>query len=760
MIKLKEKQNQLFKEAIKIEENKISLFEAPVGFGKSVVAIATAEHIVKNSKKKVIIATPTNQLAFEYYETLTKDNHNVGCDKKLSHTIILGLEQYFDVSKISELELAQFMNIESLNKYLKKAEQSSNTADYLFENLFAAVYVEDDLKQNVINLIKRTSPTMLIKEDFENADIIVTNFYYLISKGIYDKNVDFSNYVLIADEVHQVVEIAEQIITSTFSLYRYANLLSNLSKVKFQNKQTNTKIDTLLKKTNTLLETHSSESMAGRYMRTDDTSPFITELKSSGIGGFDKKTLKEIETVSATNEKSKSIAKMFSQELGEFKSIVSSEDTINIYYSPSRGYPKLTASFGDVKLLLSSIFWSKYYCCIGLSATIKTRADDVPFSRLGIIDNIFQYWLTKATACAEFVKNNNALPSSLSKNEEEKRLGIFLDNQKENASKGWMTSEKHSFIQNNILNNFFKDITITEFAKTKERVKYIKNGVFEYPSSFDTKKCKIYLPSVDLIPPQDQDSKNYQEWVDMVAQKISEYHQGKNSLVIVNSFFDVDNIVTSLRKIRINENLHFARRTESTSRTLERFKKEGGILVGTSNYGTGLNLPGKLLEKLFIVKLPFSVPTIKKWLDIKETDRMLKKETFYYQYIDDMILNFRQRIGRLIRTENDSGDIYILDSRINSNNYKNRLFYYLEKVGVIQDDMIRHLKENSSHYEIVKKEIIRICEDKKYETVAHLITNKIEQIIQTKTVPVVKQDDIAMIKLYRELKAGIKKVLE
>jgi hypothetical protein len=49
-----------------------------------------------------------------------------------------------------------------------------------------------------------------------------------------------------------------------------------------------------------------------------------------------------------------------------------------------------------------------------------------------------------------------------------------------------------------------------------------------------------------------------------------------------------------------------------------------------------------------------------------------------------MVMNFRQAIGRLICSPEDTGKIFLLDGKFNalSEGLKKRLIYFLEKVAV------------------------------------------------------------------------------
>ncbi|MDQ1339796.1 MAG: ATP-dependent helicase DinG [Campylobacterota bacterium] len=156
------------------------------------------------------------------------------------------------------------------------------------------------------------------------------------------------------------------------------------------------------------------------------------------------------------------------------------------------------------------------------------------------------------------------------------------------------------------------------------------------------------------------------------------------------SFYEVEKITASLKELIPQVNIIEAKKNTPAAQNINRFKKEGGILIGTRNYGTGVNLPKKQLEKLFIVKLPFPIFTTKKWLDIKTQDKKFKTSFYHSAYKNAMIVAFRQWIGRLIRSKEDKGDLYILDSRYNNKRYIKNLEYWLDRMGVIQDEKIAY----------------------------------------------------------------------
>ena len=190
----------------------------------------------------------------------------------------------------------------------------------------------------------------------------------------------------------------------------------------------------------------------------------------------------------------------------------------------------------------------------------------------------------------------------------------------------------------------------------------------------------------------------------MIATNIVKYHDNKNSMVICGSFYEVEKITEILEVLLPNINIISAKRNTPALQIIEEFKKNGGIAVVTRNYGTGVNLPKKLLEKLFITKLPFPIFTTKKWIDIKMQDKKFNTSFYHSLYQNEMFTVFRQWIGRLIRTEEDRGDLYILDSRYWEVKNHKTLEYWISKMSIIQKEYIVHNDKLFTEFEKNQKE--------------------------------------------------------
>ena len=110
----------------------------------------------------------------------------------------------------------------------------------------------------------------------------------------------------------------------------------------------------------------------------------------------------------------------------------------------------------------------------------------------------------------------------------------------------------------------------------------------------------------------------------------------------------------------------------SNPEIIKRFKENGkAILVGTSSFWAGVDVPGDALSLVVIDKLPFETPSDPvfrarcKVFDIKNP----KTNHFIRICVPEAVIDLRQGVGRLIRHETDKGGIIIADPRLETKNF-------------------------------------------------------------------------------------------
>lgn len=95
---------------------------------------------------------------------------------------------------------------------------------------------------------------------------------------------------------------------------------------------------------------------------------------------------------------------------------------------------------------------------------------------------------------------------------------------------------------------------------------------------------------------------------------------------------------------------------------IRRFKEEvGSVLLGTESFWAGVDVPGEALSLVIIDRLPFPSPE-DPMLDAYEEKH--GSRTFKDYSIPRAVIQFRQGVGRLIRSTHDTGVIVCLDRRL------------------------------------------------------------------------------------------------
>ena len=106
------------------------------------------------------------------------------------------------------------------------------------------------------------------------------------------------------------------------------------------------------------------------------------------------------------------------------------------------------------------------------------------------------------------------------------------------------------------------------------------------------------------------------------------------------------------------------RATDDPGALVERFRRaEGGhVLLGSRTFWQGIDVPGDALQAVVIEKLPFEVPTE---LRRRREGRVRDEggDAFERYTLGKMLLNLKQMVGRLVRSEDDRGLVVVVDAR-------------------------------------------------------------------------------------------------
>jgi len=117
-------------------------------------------------------------------------------------------------------------------------------------------------------------------------------------------------------------------------------------------------------------------------------------------------------------------------------------------------------------------------------------------------------------------------------------------------------------------------------------------------------------------------------------------------------------------------------------RLLERFRTlPKAVLFGTSSFWEGVDVKGKGLIAVVIVRLPFQVPDDPLVKARTEAIEMEGRSSFMEYSLPSAVFRFRQGFGRLMRARDDYGAVVVLDPRMVTKSYGKVFFRALPPCG-------------------------------------------------------------------------------
>ena len=132
----------------------------------------------------------------------------------------------------------------------------------------------------------------------------------------------------------------------------------------------------------------------------------------------------------------------------------------------------------------------------------------------------------------------------------------------------------------------------------------------------------------------------------------------------------------------------------SREKLLKRFiHSQSSILFGADSFWEGVDLPGDALQLLIVTRLPFENPNRPM---VQARYNYLEQRgisAFNQETLPKAALKLRQGLGRLIRSETDSGTMIILDRRIVETKYGQRMARALPKELTIKEASVKEIKQ-------------------------------------------------------------------
>lgn len=197
----------------------------------------------------------------------------------------------------------------------------------------------------------------------------------------------------------------------------------------------------------------------------------------------------------------------------------------------------------------------------------------------------------------------------------------------------------------------------------------IETKIVDSPFNWQ-EQVKLIVPK-DMPLIQEAGEEAYIESAVMQIYRIAQVTNGK-MLVLFTSYDMLKKSYFHLKDMLSDDYVLIAQGVQTGSRNkltrnFQQFEKS--ILLGTTSFWEGVDIPGSDLSVIIMVKLPFSPPDDPMF---KAKSRLMKESgynPFMKLAIPQAVIRFRQGFGRLIRSSKDKGIVVVLDRRIISSRY-------------------------------------------------------------------------------------------
>ncbi len=205
------------------------------------------------------------------------------------------------------------------------------------------------------------------------------------------------------------------------------------------------------------------------------------------------------------------------------------------------------------------------------------------------------------------------------------------------------------------------------FAHLKAKLGIQKARELILPPVFDYQtQMRYYLRHTPLDP-------KGKEFTDQVATELLGLLRASEgrALVLFTSYEQLRAVAERLRDRLLYTLL--VQDQSSTTQLLQQFKEDvHSVLLATSRFWEGIDIPGEALSLLVVARLPFDVPTHPLTRARFQAAKVRGDNPFTTVVVPEAIIRLRQGVGRLIRSTSDRGVVAILDGRVQTQAYGRR----------------------------------------------------------------------------------------
>lgn len=628
-----------------LEDSAIGIVEAGTGLGKSLAYLMTAlKTAVAEDGEPVVISCHTKPLQEQLFQreipklaaalgvsfcaTLMKGRQNYVCKTRVdrviaeSRTLLSDADVQSLIVILVWLQWTRSGDLEECPGFLRRRPHRLRRM------------IQSEPGFCTSRVCKRAGGCFLgpLREATQEADIIVVNHSFLLYE-LESQNVLPSLKTVIIDEAHNLLKVGYSHFKTTLSHRIIADQLSLLSKSSARSKRIKGQIDALAGSMPEAATHHATLLASVRQILSTSDSLF-NALSDRVSERYDR---------DAKFERASRIRILSDHFEGVEKKLSALSEALS---RGSASAARLGAIVGEVPEHLRDA---------EMARTIE-RVSEVMVSLNQALHSVTEdqqqdwvYWETGAYRQDSLEITLNAVPVDIGP---PLRTLVF-----EGAESVLTTSATLS------LDSRF-DYFIERFGLTEYEEKPVRARSFASPFFYED-QC-TYLQWAGEVSPSSPD---FVPLLAEVVEKLFDRFQ-KRMLVLFTSRAMLNDCFDVLDATGFTRRAPLLAQNGSRPALINQFRRtDNGILLGTSSFWEGIDLPGELLEILVIAKIPFDVPTEPVIEAYNEKIEESGSNAFFNHSVPAAAIRLRQGFGRLIRSVNDEGIFINMDNRVVNKRY-------------------------------------------------------------------------------------------
>ena len=665
-----------------INEDRKIIVEAGTGTGKTLAYLIPSIKWAVTNKKKVIIATNTINLQEQLLlkdiplaKSIIKD--------EFSYVLVKGRNNYVCKRLFNELVLGKSIDIETFSmeareqiEYILKWGNKTKTGDKaelpfeVYPDVWELVQSTTELCLGKKCPYRKECFYMKTRMEKMEADILISNHHVFFADLNVRAETDFDSEYLILprydmvifDEAHNVESVARSYFSVEVSKISFTRLLNRIYQKKNKRKKEKS---ALIRVEDTIDEKDLEDGQQYIYL-LNTLKEEISILQNIGDEYFD-----EIRKIYETNTEAPIKKSLNNFEMTKSRFLENLREKKDIFQSKLADFLNLMMSFNNV----IDEEKDKNPEVINFNNHLKmfkAYIDSFKFINSFEDDN-YIYWLDINS------KRTNVILTATPLNIAQKLSTVLFDNLDR------LVFASATIVVNGNFDYFKKSLGLDE----EDCIEAIIKSPFDYDE-----QMSVYIPS-DI-----QDSENINAFVSDASKFILNILLKTNgkAFILFTSYTMLNQIYYSISKKLKDKGFEvFLHGDKPRSQIIKEFKEaENPILFGTTSFWEGVDVQGENLSNVIITKLPFLVPTDPVVSAISKKIEEDGGNSFTDFQLPEAIIKFKQGVGRLIRKQTDSGNIFILDNRILKKRYGSLFINALpsqKNIKILEkDDIIEEIK--------------------------------------------------------------------